>query len=682
MDIIPFYYENGQLEAISSAHQWLKQSELSGTTCSIWSSGLNEAIARERFARSSTLAANGTASSNLALTNLAMGSGMPTGIIMPNHFLQQQQPQQQQQQHQIKNSLKSQLFNKINRRRKAAIIARCAVAYPCGVSGEEELLPPATSAAIANVALIGGGAFSGTTDGSDSDEQSDVEVLELDEVDLGGDDLFGLEERQHNDADPTVAQWRKSFEKAITERYRNKCRRRNMLCRRMLEFNLQRLKATEGIELNQLLLTDLQIREKYAVSTAPASDQLLLVHRETGRVFICLEDMFEYGTVRMSSKESANNGHGTSVAEQQQQQPGPSSTAAAVEEQQQQQTKNTTPARSADDNNKVTRISLLVCRICNSAKCVRHHSQHEFLSMNNNLKLLRYDAAMYTFNLVAGVGPFETGVSRSLNMPRGFREYVFGTISLNMRTTKKRFRDQGQHQMNKQHLQGEIFELQKLDRQIIFALMLDIDSLARKFLVEQYDHSLHRFAEIFMEMELSSIFLGRFSSSDLVEFSEILFIYCSRFMFAPLSNSNNSVGKGELSNLQSDGIVSSRDLNRNYKERIFGLFLCYSLYFLQPSQYVIPISVTASQLDGFYEFLGTVLMPEEHFEAIYCFYRLVDSNAFSVVPLEGSFNPLLQRSLNFFLHNKSSPEVCEVETDEFGLLFSLSNSDVLKVCGE
>uniref|UniRef100_A0A914I045 Uncharacterized protein n=1 Tax=Globodera rostochiensis TaxID=31243 RepID=A0A914I045_GLORO len=248
-----------------------------------------------------------------------------------------------------------------------------------------------------------------------------------------------------------------------------------------------------------------------------------------------------------------------------------------------------------------------------------------------------------------------------------------------MRTTKKRVRDQGQHQTNKQHLQGEIFELQKLDRQIIFALMLDIDSLARKFLAEQYDHSLNRFAEIFMEMELSSIFLGRFSSSDLVEFSEVLFIYCSRFMFAPLSNSSNFVGKGELSNLQSDGIVSSRDFNRNYKERIFGLFLCYSLYFLQPSQYVIPISVTASQLDGFYEFLGTVLMPEEHFEAIYCFYRLVDSNAFSVVPLEGNFNPLLQRSLNFFLHNKSSPEVCEVDaTDEFGLLFSLSNSDVLK----
>uniref|UniRef100_A0A914HZF0 Integrase zinc-binding domain-containing protein n=1 Tax=Globodera rostochiensis TaxID=31243 RepID=A0A914HZF0_GLORO len=330
MDIIPFYYENGQLEAISSAHQWLKQSELSGTNCSIWSSGLNEAISRERFARNSTLAANGTASSNLALTNLAMG--VPTGIIMPSHFLQQQQQPQRQQQ--IKNSLNSQLFNKINRRRKAAIIARCAVAYPCGVSGGEELLPSATSAAIANVASSGG-AFSGTskldkptngrtstaitvesaspnpregtTDGSDSDEHSDVEVLELDEADLGSDDLFGLEERQHNDADPKMAQWRKSFEKAITERYRNKCRRRNMLCRRMLEFNLQRLKATESIELNQLLLTDLQIREKYAISTAPASDQLLLVHRETGRVFICLEDMFD-----VLSKFHTEHGHGGS----------------------------------------------------------------------------------------------------------------------------------------------------------------------------------------------------------------------------------------------------------------------------------------------------------------------------------------------------------------------------------
>ncbi|KAL3103385.1 hypothetical protein niasHS_002571 [Heterodera schachtii] len=179
-------------------------------------------------------------------------------------------------------------------------------------------------------------------------------------------------------------------------------------------------------------------------------------------------------------------------------------------------------------------------------------------------------------------------------------------------------------------------------------------------------------------MELSSIFLGRFSFSDLVEFSENLFIYCSRFMFTPFS-STGSVGNGDQIHFNSDGMASGRIADRNYKQRLFGLFLCYSFYFLQPSQYVVPISVTSSQLDDFYEFISSVLLPEENFEALYCFYRLLNANAFSIAPVLGNFNPLLQGTFHPTLLDKSSSESSGIElVQDFGLLFSLSNSEVLK----
>lgn len=68
--------------------------------------------------------------------------------------------------------------------------------------------------------------------------------------------------------------------------------------------------------------------------------------------------------------------------------------------------------------------------------------------------------------------------------------------------------------------------------------------------------------------------------------------------------------------------------------RIFGIFMCYSLYFLQPAQFVSPIRVSLNQMNNLYKFLNEVLMVEKHFEAIYCLLRLIDNNAFSITPFE------------------------------------------------
>lgn len=62
--------------------------------------------------------------------------------------------------------------------------------------------------------------------------------------------------------------------------------------------------------------------------------------------------------------------------------------------------------------------------------------------------------------------------------------------------------------------------------------------------------------------------------------------------------------------------------------------MCYSLYFLQPVPFVSPIRISVSQMNNLYKFLDEILMPEEHFDAIYCLLRLIDNNAFSITPFD------------------------------------------------
>jgi len=81
--------------------------------------------------------------------------------------------------------------------------------------------------------------------------------------------------------------------------------------------------------------------------------------------------------------------------------------------------------------------------------------------------------------------------------------------------------------------------------------------------------------------------------------------------------------------------------------------MVYCLYFLQPVEHVSPIRVTASQINNlvlFFIWLNTqnllltiifkvafmndILMPNEHLEAVFCLCRLVEENAFTVIPFE------------------------------------------------
>jgi hypothetical protein len=68
------------------------------------------------------------------------------------------------------------------------------------------------------------------------------------------------------------------------------------------------------------------------------------------------------------------------------------------------------------------------------------------------------------------------------------------------------------------------------ERLIMAALREDVDTLARKFCLNDNDLSLTRFARLFKSMDFSTIFLGRFTNADLVEVF-ILFFKIFKWVF-------------------------------------------------------------------------------------------------------------------------------------------------------
>nr|CAD2171822.1 unnamed protein product [Meloidogyne enterolobii] len=218
------------------------------------------------------------------------------------------------------------------------------------------------------------------------------------------------------------------------------------------------------------------------------------------------------------------------------------------------------------------------------------------------------------------------------------------------------------------------------ERSIMSALKTDVDNLARQFCSNNTDLSLARFSKLFQAMDFATIFLGRFTNSDLVEFSENLFHYISSYMFNPLPDKQiPNYFEGEINENKWKQMFIAPE-KRSDAERIFGIFIAYSLYFVQPSQFVVPIHVTVPQMDDLNEYMETVLLPDEQFDALFCLFRLSHSNAFAIYPCDGTFNPLLHRHfrLRFDPDNFEFEQRKLMNMDNFPHLRALIDSPFFK----
>ncbi|RCN46901.1 hypothetical protein ANCCAN_07080 [Ancylostoma caninum] len=150
----------------------------------------------------------------------------------------------------------------------------------------------------------------------------------------------------------------------------------------------------------------------------------------------------------------------------------------------------------------------------------------------------------------------------------------------------------------------------------------DMEMLLEAFKAKQ-SVRLIKFHEVAIDYELSSIYAGRLSLAELIEFEECLL----KAAFAYTRPTKGSV----------------TSTPRTLTERIFGVYATFVLYYAQPIDYVSKILVTPNDLREMRRFCEEVLLPGRHLDTVGCLYKLYVDDAFSIVAYVNSFDPVCHR---------------------------------------
>ncbi|KAI6203504.1 hypothetical protein M3Y94_00564500 [Aphelenchoides besseyi] len=177
--------------------------------------------------------------------------------------------------------------------------------------------------------------------------------------------------------------------------------------------------------------------------------------------------------------------------------------------------------------------------------------------------------------------------------------------------------------------QDQRFSIERNGEQLtLAALISDVESLLKRF-QETSSVSFFEFSQIFIDLEFPTIFLGRYSMAELVEFSELILSYSSSFMFSG-----------------TETIEPPPSFIAGDKERVFGVYLTYCLYFTQPQNHVANVKLSVKQMSELRKFCKEELLRDQCNEALFCISRLMNVHAFMITPFEREFNPLLARRFN------------------------------------
>ncbi|VIO94914.1 Uncharacterized protein BM_BM2000 [Brugia malayi] len=111
------------------------------------------------------------------------------------------------------------------------------------------------------------------------------------------------------------------------------------------------------------------------------------------------------------------------------------------------------------------------------------------------------------------------------------------------------------------------------------------------------------------------------------------------------------------------------------QERMFGIYLTYVLYFVQPESYVAQVRVTPDQMADLIDFISERLIPERHIDAFAALFKLINGGAFRIYAFEKEHNPLLHR--RFDLRELDEGGLDETELQEHSFLKALGDDIVL-----
>lgn len=177
------------------------------------------------------------------------------------------------------------------------------------------------------------------------------------------------------------------------------------------------------------------------------------------------------------------------------------------------------------------------------------------------------------------------------------------------------------------------------------------------------------FSKCFRDMDLVTIFMGRLSEAELVEFSEKLLQLA--ISYAMSFRERMPEDYSDEATTSSAAFNDSAELT--LQERIFGVYLAYSLYYVQPSEYVSQIRITPEQAHDLAAFVNGILLPDKHYDAVLAYFRLVSFGAFRIVAFEKDYNPLLNKRFDKGTLNEGMLPHFE----ELSLLKSFANDPLL-----
>ncbi|VDK27018.1 unnamed protein product, partial [Anisakis simplex] len=88
------------------------------------------------------------------------------------------------------------------------------------------------------------------------------------------------------------------------------------------------------------------------------------------------------------------------------------------------------------------------------------------------------------------------------------------------------------------------------------------------------------------------------------------------------------------------------------QERLFGLYLVYTLYVTQPHRYVVQINITIEELEEIQRFLQHELIPERHYDAIAILQYLTARHIFRIVAFSKDFDVLLHHRYDRYIFDE------------------------------
>jgi len=187
---------------------------------------------------------------------------------------------------------------------------------------------------------------------------------------------------------------------------------------------------------------------------------------------------------------------------------------------------------------------------------------------------------------------------------------------------------------------------------ILEAMKSDVNFLLRSYLSQCSEISSYEvFVDLFQNMQMETIFVGRLSISDFVEFSENLLSYVASLVYHPSERVKSPAyvnqEQVELSKgLELNHDIASEKVYRTLPLQVSAIYLLYTLYFLQPLDYMAMIRISTLQMKNLRELVRNTLVPIGELEAVYCVMRLIEANAFAITPFERDFDPIVPYQMN------------------------------------